>query len=100
VEDVRKAIAAGDTKFITAAQGVGKRVAERVVVELKDKVGLVSTANSEALFAGSSAAQADEAVQALLSLGYSLPDAVGALTTVDPKLSTEERIKQALKGSS
>src|SRR3989344_9165615 len=40
---LRAAIAAGDTKFIQAASGVGKRVAERVIVELKDKVGLVSS---------------------------------------------------------
>jgi holliday junction DNA helicase RuvA len=98
VEDVRQAIATGDTKFIQAANGVGKRVAERVVVELKDKVGLVSTASAEALFVGSAAAQGDEAVQALVALGYSLPDAVTALAEVDAKLSTEGRIKQALKG--
>jgi Holliday junction DNA helicase RuvA len=98
VEDVRQAIAAGDTKLIQAANGVGKRVAERVVVELKDKVGLVSTASADALFVGSNAAHSDEAVQALVALGFSLPDAVTALTDVDTKLPTEERIKLALKG--
>jgi holliday junction DNA helicase RuvA len=98
VEDVRKAIAAGDTKFIQAASGVGKRVAERVVVELKDKVGLVATA-SDAIFVASAKAEKDEAVQALISLGYSLPDAVSALGGIDTKLSSEERVKQALKSS-
>ena len=39
LSDVRKAIAGGDTKYIQSAHGVGKRVAERVVVDLKDKVG-------------------------------------------------------------
>ncbi|MDB5185946.1 MAG: Holliday junction helicase, subunit [Candidatus Saccharibacteria bacterium] len=97
VEDVRQAIASGDTKFIQAAQGVGKKVAERVVVELKDKVGLVSTVNSESFFAGTASANVDEAVQALVSLGYTLPDAVTALVDVDPSKSTEERIKLALK---
>lgn len=99
VEDVRQAIAGGDTKFIQAAAGVGKRVAERVVVELKDKVGLVSNVNNDVLFATNSGAGQDEAVQALLSLGYNLPDAVNALSGVDSKLPTEERIKKALKGS-
>lgn len=99
VEDVRQAIAGGDTKFIQAAAGVGKRVAERVVVELKDKVGLVSSVNNDALFATNIGAGQDEAVQALLSLGYNLSDAVNALSDIDIKLSTEQRIKQALKGS-
>jgi holliday junction DNA helicase RuvA len=98
VEDVRQAIAAGDTKFIQAAQGVGKRVAERVVVDLKDKVGLVSTA-SDSLFIGTSTAVADEAVQALVALGFAVPDAMSALAGIDTKLSTEERVKQALKGT-
>jgi Holliday junction DNA helicase RuvA len=100
VEDVRKAIASGDTKFIQAASGVGKRVAERLVVELKDKVGLVSTADTDALFAGTTIAQADEAVQALVSLGFTLPDAVTALNKVDVGLSNEERVKHALKEAS
>ena len=98
VEDVRRSIAAGDTKFITAAPGVGKRVAERVVVELKDKVGLVATA-SDALFVASTYAEKDEAVQALTALGFTVPDAVAALGSIDAKLPTEERVKQALKGS-
>lgn len=99
-DDVRRAIAAGDTKYITAANGVGKRVAERVVVELKDKVGLVSTANNDNLFVSVSVAQQDEATQALIALGYSLSDAVNALAGIDEQLTTEERIKQALKSSS
>lgn len=97
-ENVRQAIASGDTKYIQSASGVGKKVAERVVVELKDKVGLVATA-SDALFMATSTAEKDEAVQALVSLGYTVADAAGALSSVDTKLSTEERVKQALKGS-
>jgi Holliday junction DNA helicase RuvA len=99
VEDVRRAIASGDTKFIQAAPGVGKRVAERVVVDLKDKVGLVSTATPDALFMGATTAQTDEAVQALVALGYSVADAITALADIDTTLPIEERIKQALKGS-
>ncbi len=99
VEDVRRAIASGDTKYIQTASGVGKRVAERVVVELKDKVGLVSTVDPASLLMGTTAAQKDEAVQALVSLGYTAPDAMTALAGIDIKLSTEERIKQALRGS-
>lgn len=97
VEDVRRAIGAGDAKFVQAAPGVGKRVAERIVVDLKDKVGL-STASDAEIWIGSSTAAKDEAIQALVSLGYSLQDAANTLSNIDASLDTEERIRQALKG--
>lgn len=93
---VRKAIAAGDTKFISQAAGVGKRVAERVVVDLKDKVGLTADENATD-FLTTSANPDDEAMQALVALGYSVQDAAGALKTIDAKLPVQERIKLALK---
>ena len=96
VADVRQAIAGGDTKLIQGANGVGKRVAERVVVDLKDKVGLASMADSSGIFVGTT--NQDEATQALVALGYTPQDAVQALSKIDTKLGTEERIKQALKG--
>jgi Holliday junction DNA helicase RuvA len=97
--DVRVAIAGGDTKFIQQASGVGKRVAERIVVELKDKVGLegVDLATT-GMLQGESLLMKDEAVEALVSLGYTAQDAAVALQKIDPALPTEERIKQALKG--
>ena len=96
--EVRQAIAGGDVKFIQAAPGVGRRVAERIVVELKDKVGLAGTdLESAGLLQSENEAGKDEAVQALVSLGYSVPDATSALAGVDKKLTTEERIKSALK---
>lgn len=94
---VRRAIAGGDTKFISQSKGVGKRAAERVVVDLKDKVGL--TASEDAIeFLSVSADPNDEALQGLVALGYSVADAAAALKKVDAKLSPEDRIKQALKG--
>lgn len=96
-QDVRQAIAGGDTKFIQAAAGVGKRVAERVVVDLKDKVGLASSVDPSVLLMGNAAAQKDEAVQALVTLGYSVADAAAALLGVDKSLSTEARVRLALK---
>ncbi len=97
--DVRAAIASGDTKFIQAAQGVGKRVAERIVVDLKDKVGLegVDLAAS-GLLQGQHTLMKDEAVEALVSLGYTPADAAAALRKVEPTLPTDERVRQALKG--
>ena len=95
---VRSAIASGDVKFIQAASGVGKRVAERIIVDLKDKVGLSSTdLQSAGLLQGESVAQEDEAAAALMALGYSVQDAVKALQSVDKKLPTDQRVKAALK---
>ena len=93
---VRQAIAQGDTKFISQATGVGKRVAERVVVDLKDKVGLVSDENATD-FLTLTANPNDEALQALVALGYSVQDAATALAKIDAKLPLEERIKIALR---
>ena len=95
---VRAALASGDVKFIQQANGVGKRVAERLVVDLKDKVGLAGVdLASTGLLQSDSLALQDEAVEALVTLGYSPQDAAQALKTVDPSLPTADRITQALK---
>lgn len=94
---VRSAIAGGDTKFISQAPGVGKRVAERVVVDLKDKVGLASDELATSFLNTPAANPNDEALQGLVALGYSVNDAAQALEKVDKKLKVEERIKAALK---
>lgn len=94
--EVRTAIAGGDTRLLQAAPGVGKRVAERVIVDLKDKVGLAAK-DSTTLFMSASSAQRDEAAQALIALGYNPADALETLADIDPKLSTKERVKLALK---
>jgi len=97
--EVRTAIAGGDTKFIQGAQGVGKRVAERIVVDLKDKVGLEGVElASTGMLQADSLLRKDDAVEALVSLGFSAQDAAAALTSVPADLSTEDRIKLALKG--
>jgi Holliday junction DNA helicase RuvA len=93
---VRSAIASGDTKFISAAKGVGRKVAERAVVDLKSKVGLV--ASDSAVDFLNDVSTNDEAVEALSALGYSSQDAVEILRGIDSSLPTTERIKQALKG--
>lgn len=96
--EVRQAIAAGDTKSIQRANGVGKRVAERIVVDLKDKVGLegVDLATT-GMLQSDTAIRRDEAAEALIALGYSPQDAAQALTSVPTDLPLEERIKLALK---
>jgi Holliday junction DNA helicase RuvA len=99
--DVRNAIASGNTALISKANGVGKRLAERVVVDLKDKVGLLATDFSITdILTSESYALRDEAVQALISLGYNPADAAEALKTVDKRLPVERRIKEALRRKS
>lgn len=96
-QQVRQAIAAGDIKFISQAPGVGKRVAERVVVDLKDKVGLNASEDATVFLSAPAANPNDEALQGLVALGFSVHDANEALKKVDAKLPPAERIKQALK---
>lgn len=97
-ESVRAAIASGDVKLLQSAKGVGKRAAEQMVVELRDKVGLASSAEAEGIVTRGGINLADEALLALLALGYSEMDAQKALDQIDTALPVEERIKQALKG--
>jgi Holliday junction DNA helicase RuvA len=98
-QEVRQAIASGDVKFIQRANGVGKRVAERVVVELKDKVGLVGVdLKSTGMLQATNTLMKDEAVEGLVALGYTPADAATALQQIDPELPTAARITLALKG--
>lgn len=96
---VRSAIAAGEVKTLQTAKGVGKRAAEQIVVELRDKVGIASGTGADDIINRGSVNQSDEAVQALVALGYQEIDAQLALQNIDKTLSTEDRVKQALKGS-
>ena len=99
-EMVRNAIANEDSKFIQKAAGVGKKSAERVIVDLKDKVGLaLSRQMADGSAQTSLAGQVDEALEALMALGYSLNDATKALESVPTNHSTSERETAALKGN-
>lgn len=97
-EVVRNAIASGDVAFITKASGVGKRIAERVIVDLTDKVGLALRTNVDNLGISQPVSHTDEALEALMALGYNLNDATRALEGVSTELSTAERVTQALRG--
>ncbi len=96
IETVRNAIANSDSGYITKASGVGKKTAERVVVDLADKVGLPTHYGSTAPIQ-TQLNTADEALEALMALGYTLADATRALENVDPKLTVNERITMALR---
>lgn len=95
-EEVRNAIANADAAFVAKASGVGKKSAERVIVDLRDKVGIPSRYGKTEVKT-TNISENDEALDALMALGFSLKEATAVLEKIDPELSTEERIKLALK---
>lgn len=97
-EQVRNAIANSDSAYITQAAGVGKRIAERVVVDLSDKVGLAVQITRSA--GTTDVSSNDEALEALMALGYSLADGMKALESVPNDLPTAARVTQALRSGS
>lgn len=95
------AVMTGDEKMLTAAQGVGKKLAQRIILELKDKVG---GGTAELDFSGPAAASAAPmgdsramAAAALQELGYTPGEVALALKGCDPAASTEEMIRHALR---
>ncbi len=88
---IRGAIASGNIAYISGASGVGKRLAERICVDLKDKVGVVAGQDVTAVDSG------NDVVEALVALGYSRQQASTAMNKVDASASEEDQIKQALK---
>lgn len=96
---VRSAIATADAAFIQKAVGVGKKTAERIVVDLGDKVGPAApgTHVQPAGVTTPTPAVTDDAVEALMALGYNLADATRALDGIDPTLPTAQRVTAALR---
>ncbi len=101
-DSLKRAIAFGDSKEISRANGIGKKTAERIILELRDKIsdldnvlpaGLARTASDE-----ESSDARTEAVNALMALGYTRAEAFSAVASVnDEGLSDEEYIRKALK---
>ena len=101
-EKLALCIATGDAKTITRAQGVGPKVAQRIVMELKDKVGSFASggAMGEGLAAAgvaSASANASDAVEALVALGYPQSEASLAVGRLDSSLPAETLVREALK---
>ncbi|WP_248403666.1 Holliday junction branch migration protein RuvA [Butyrivibrio fibrisolvens] len=111
-DDLRFAILAGDVKTISKAPGIGKKTAERLVLELRDKISNTDITGTEGIgqaagsastgkSSGEDASSRDEAVEALAALGYNATDAMKAVRKVlsasDEKLDTEAILKLALK---
>ena len=101
---VALAISAGDHKAFKAASGVGPKLAQRIVLELKDKVAKgfvdgISLEDVAGAASGEPATQsASQAIAALVSLGYSQSEAALAVSKIDATLPVEEIIKLALRG--
>ena len=98
---VALAISSGDHKAFTAANGVGPKLAQRITLELKDKVGKGLTdgvALSDVPAAAAAPGGSAQAIAALVSLGYSQSEAALAVAKIDPALPVEEIIKLALRG--
>ncbi|MBQ3602773.1 MAG: Holliday junction branch migration protein RuvA [Clostridia bacterium] len=95
------AVASGDVKAITAAQGVGPKIAQRIIAELKEKLAPFATGAAAVEIAEVSAAvstgSGNDAIEALMSWGYSRTQASVAVGKLNPGLSTEELIVQALQ---
>jgi holliday junction DNA helicase RuvA len=91
-DDLKRAIAFGDVTRFVAIPGIGKKTAERVVLELKEKIGAVD------VVPGSSGHDL-VARDALVELGYSVPEAERALASTDPAALPEERVRQALRAA-
>ena len=97
VEEVRNAIANQDAAYISKASGVGKKSAERVIVDLRDKVGLPTYYGRKSEPEQQVLKANDEALDALMALGFTLADATKALEGIDINLPVETRIREALK---
>lgn len=94
-------IVTGDEKALTAAPGIGKKIAQRIILELKDKLAKEQTSFSSdgpvPVIAAGGANKAGEAAAALAVLGYGTPEIAAALKGVDMEQPLEEIIRQALK---
>ena len=104
VSELKKAIAFEDVDFLTRASGIGKKTAQRIVLELRDKIGSIAGGKAAApVYADIGAADSEagkraEAINALISLGYSRTEAANAVAAINEDgLTSEEYIKQALK---
>ncbi len=98
VGEIKKAIVFDDSAALTKANGIGKKIAQRITLELKDKMGAVGglAETAEKVVADSGKT---EAINGLVSLGYSRTEALSAIAGIDEDdLTTEEYIKRALKG--
>jgi len=97
VDNLKQAIAFDDAATLTRANGIGKKIAQRICLELKEKLGDISAAATAALAEVAAADEKATAVDGLVALGYSRSEAAAALAGAEDGLTTEDYIKRALK---
>ncbi|MFA6392230.1 MAG: Holliday junction branch migration protein RuvA [Patescibacteria group bacterium] len=97
IEDIKRAIIHGDSSMLTSVSGIGKKTAERIILELKNKIDISDKENKE--FLQESGFQEDaDAIDGLVSLGYSLREAREAIKHIPKEAKTvEEKVKASLK---
>jgi len=92
VETMRSAIAGGNASYLTKVSGIGKKTAEKIVLELKDKVGAAAEGRAASLHGE------EEALEAMRALGYSQAEARDALRKVPPEVErSSDRLREALR---
>ncbi|MDD6880570.1 MAG: Holliday junction branch migration protein RuvA [Firmicutes bacterium] len=100
-EELKRAIAFEDAKEISKANGIGKKTAERIILELKDKIGKADLNVPSVYIPSGNVASSDsrsEAINALIALGYTKAEAFSAISSInDEGLTSEEYIKKGLK---
>ena len=96
-QNVTLAVMTGDEKLLTTAPGIGKKIAQRIILELKDKLGSQQTLTMSSVPIVPSPGNATMANAALQELGYSNAEIQAALKGVDPKATTEEMVRYALR---
>ena len=97
VEELKSSIASGDVAMLNKVSGIGKKTAERIVLELREKISTINFESTGSATGNSASIQSDE-IDALMALGYSLQIAREALKQVDPAFTKSgERVREALK---
>lgn len=105
-DEIKMAIVAGDSKTLSKVPGIGPKTAQRIIIDLKDKIDLINTVesrlSSDITYSGALSDEKSEALEALVALGYSKKDALNAVSSVDAPQGTkvEEILKLALKSIS
>jgi len=93
-ETIRTAISSGDSSILTRVSGIGKKTAERIILELKNKVGEVSKSKGEAI------KDEQEVLEALMAMGYSISEARSAIKSIPKEAKNiSEKVKWALKAA-
>ncbi len=94
LDTLKRAIAGGETSYLTQVSGIGKKIAEKIILELRDKLGKIGFSGEENVFLK----EEGDILQVLRTFGYSYSEARDAIKQLSPKIiGTQERVKEALK---